>query len=267
MAKSYKGVPTPFLSLKGSPSMLPLHVAVTNAACFRRIADPLVDQHLRAVRQVRHAPESDWLDGFPRVALHGDTLADCEVALRWIYHSEYAVEELLSRWPSDVLHMRLTALPHAAKAIALACECALPEILPATYALSIQKFSCAADGGRSHLVLAPDDLRRLLSRCEALQEALVRILIDPLGADTRLGAVGYQSAGTDAPHAVYWHACLAPDARAPHGTWLVRALDAMLRDDAFGDTLCADCRRAHLGTVRWRLERLHGGMARFFLLG
>ncbi|KAJ7664091.1 hypothetical protein B0H17DRAFT_845910, partial [Mycena rosella] len=145
-------------------SLLKVHKA--RLQCSEIFSDML------SLPQPQQAPESDWVDGCPRVALPGDALADWEVALRWIYHNDaflaqttppfmtlssalristkyeiaplraWAVDQLLSRWPADVLHMRLTALPHAAEAIALARECALPEILPAAfYALSIQRFS------------------------------------------------------------------------------------------------------------------------------
>ncbi|KAJ7278859.1 hypothetical protein C8J57DRAFT_1712819 [Mycena rebaudengoi] len=66
-------------------------------------------------------------------------------------------------------------------AIAIARECHTPQILPsAFYALSVLKFHRNADGGRSHLVLGPADLRRLIARREALQDELIQILIDPL---------------------------------------------------------------------------------------
>jgi hypothetical protein len=106
--------------------------------------------------------ETDQIDGCPTVALVGDTIADWEVALRWIYNEyaassflraiglpccsdflqqaitfdvvsgalristkyeiaelrQWAVKELLSRWPADVVNMRLNSLPHAAGALA-----------------------------------------------------------------------------------------------------------------------------------------------------
>ncbi|KAJ7446116.1 hypothetical protein FB451DRAFT_1055330 [Mycena latifolia] len=238
--------------------------------------------------------ETDRIDGCPSVALVGDALSDWEVALGWIYHEDeflnqavtfdilsgalristkyeitdlrhWAVEQLASRWPTDVVNMRLNALPHAAEAITLAQECNVPEILPAAfYALSVQKFHCGADGGRSHIVLSPNDLRRLIAGREALQDALVRILVDPLAES---GCTADTTCAQCAPRrAAYWRARLAPDARAPYSTWLVRELDAMLRDDAFTDTLCADCLREHLGTIRWRLGRLRGAIPSFFLL-
>ncbi|KAJ7868540.1 hypothetical protein B0H14DRAFT_2346541 [Mycena olivaceomarginata] len=238
--------------------------------------------------------ETDRIDGCPSVTLVGDALADWEVVFGWIYQKsnflakvvtfdilsgalristkyeiaelrQWAVTELLSRWPVDVANMSLNALPHAAEAINLAQECALPEILPSCfYALSVQKFHCSADGGRSHIVLSPNDLRRLIAGREALQDALVRVVIDPL---TEPGCYNNASCGTCAPRRVeYWRTRLAPDPKSPWGTWLVRELEQMLRDDAFVGTLCSDCVHGHLSTIRWRHGRLRGAIPGFFLL-
>ncbi|KAJ6554376.1 hypothetical protein B0H19DRAFT_949108 [Mycena capillaripes] len=244
-----------------------------------------------------HIPQpsdTDQIDGCPTVALVGDALADWEVALGWIYHKDdflrqvvtfdvvsgalristkyeiadlrqWAVQELLSRWPVDIVNIRLNALPHAAEAITLAQECNVPEILPSCfYALSVQKFHCSADGGRSHIVLSPNDLRRLIAGREALQDALVRIIIDPLDEP---GCYNNASCGHCAPRRVeYWRTRLTPDAKSPWGTWLARELEQMLRDDAFVNTLCSDCANGHLSTIRWRLGRLRGAIPSFFLL-
>ncbi|KAJ7158006.1 hypothetical protein C8R43DRAFT_853792, partial [Mycena crocata] len=240
--------------------------------------------------------ETERVDGSPSVALAGDSLADWEVALGWIYnHDEFpdraitfdtlagalristkyeiaslrkwAIEELVSRWPVDVVNMRLNALPHAAEAINLAQECNVPEVLPsAFYALSVQKFHCSADGGRSHIILSPNNLRRLIAGREALQDALVRIVVEPLiepGCPTSANAF----CGHCAPRrSEYWRTRLTPDAKSPWGTWLIRELEQMLRDEAFVNSLCNDCLQSHLSTIRWRLGRLRGAMPGFFLL-
>ncbi|KAJ6492830.1 hypothetical protein C8R47DRAFT_952503, partial [Mycena vitilis] len=238
--------------------------------------------------------ETDQIDGCPSVALVGDALVDWEVALSWIYHKEcflrqaltfdvisgalristkyeianlrqWAVTELYSRWPIDVVEMRLNALPHAAEAINLAQECNVPEILPSCfYALSVQKFHCSADGGRSHIVLSANDLRRLIAGREALQDTLLRIVVDPL---VESDCYNSASCGRCGPRrAEYWRKRLAPDPKSPWSTWLVRELEQMLRDDAFVDRLCSDCVNGHLSTIRWRLGRLRGAMPSFFLL-
>ncbi|KAJ7161139.1 hypothetical protein C8R46DRAFT_862706, partial [Mycena filopes] len=244
--------------------------------------------------------QDEQVDGCASVVLVGDAVADWEVALEWVYGEgefqtqttttfdrvagalriatkyemdglrEWAVRELLERWPQDVVDMRLNALPHAAEAIALAHECALPEILPACfYALSVQKWAAGADGGRSHLVLARDDMRRLIAGREALQDLLVRILVAPL-AEPGCNSYFIKTDTADECCArwreEYWRTRLAPDAGAPYGTWLARELQGMLRDEAFVGTLCDDCARAHLGLVRWRLGRLRGAIPGFFLL-
>ncbi|KAJ6465717.1 hypothetical protein C8R45DRAFT_839594 [Mycena sanguinolenta] len=239
--------------------------------------------------------ETDQVDGCPSVTLVGDTVADWEVALQWIYSSEYAdsfkpttfdvlsgalristkyeigqlrrwaIQELLSRWPVDVASMRLNALPHAAEAINLAQECNVPEILPSCfYALSVLKFNCSADGGRSHIVLSPNDLRRLIAGREALQDTLLRIVIDPLaepGCSNNSRPCGF-----DPRRIEYWRTRLRPDPKSPWSTWLARELVKMLDDDAFTSSLCPDCVHAHLSTVRWRLGRLRGNVPSFFLL-
>ncbi|KAJ7622516.1 hypothetical protein FB45DRAFT_927871 [Roridomyces roridus] len=241
--------------------------------------------------------ETDSFDGCPSVTLMGDALADWEVALRWIYYKdeflkqavtfdilsgalristkyeitglrEWAVAEVFSRWPVDVASMRLNALPHAAEAINLAQECALPEILPsAFYALSVQKFRSSADGGRSHIVLSPDDLRRLIAGREALQDVLTRILIDPLSEPGCPLSPSTVECGACAPRrAEYWRTRLAPNANLPWGTWLVRELGEMLRDEAFVGSLCPACVHGHLSTIKWRMGKLRGGMPGFFLL-
>ncbi|KAK7055567.1 hypothetical protein R3P38DRAFT_2847848 [Favolaschia claudopus] len=239
-------------------------------------------------------PETDQIDGCPSVELVGDTLADWEVSLGWIYDHNYfqqnivtfdllsgalriatkydigglrqwAVNELLSRWPEDVANLSLNALPHAAEAINLAQECNVPEILPSCfYALSVQKFRSSADGGRSHIILSPNDLRRLIAGREALQDALVRIIVDPL---TEAGCYNNAFCGQCAPRRLeYWRTRLAPDPKSVWSTWLVRELEQMLRDDQFVNSLCSDCVHAHLSTIRWRLGRLRCSISSFFLL-
>ncbi|KAJ7258069.1 hypothetical protein B0H12DRAFT_1049146 [Mycena haematopus] len=239
--------------------------------------------------------ETDQIDGSPSVTLVGDTVVDWEVALGWIYHIDdflqkaitfdvlsgalristkyeigdlrcWAVQELLSRWPVDVASMRLDALPHAAEAINLAQECNVPEILPSCfYALSVQKFHRSADGGRSHIVLSPSNLRRLIVGREALQDALVHIVIDPL---TEPGCFNNSAfCGQCDPRRIeYWRTRLTPNPNSPWGTWLTRELVQMLGDDAFVSTLCPDCVHRHLSTIRWRLGRLQGSIPSFFLL-
>ncbi|KAF7297283.1 hypothetical protein MIND_00961500 [Mycena indigotica] len=240
--------------------------------------------------------ELDRVDGCPSVALFGDALADWEVVLRWIYQNaeilaqgqgvtfdtlastlristkydipdlrEWGVKQLKARWPVDAVNMRAHALPHAAEAITLAHECQVPEILPsAFYALSVQKFHGCGDGGRSHLVLSPLDLRRLLAGREALQDALVRIIIDPL---TEPNCYSNDSCRQCTPfRSEYWRKKLTPDAKAPWNTWLIRELEIMQDDEAFMDTLCTDCRHAHATTVRWRLGKLRGSLSTYFQL-
>ncbi|KAJ7278869.1 hypothetical protein C8J57DRAFT_1125613 [Mycena rebaudengoi] len=276
--------------------------------------------------------DADQVDGCASVVLPGDTIANWQAALAWMYYTEcfvnqpcltfdvisgslriatkyeigalraWAVAQLVARWPRDVAEMRLDALPHAAEAIALARECHTPQILPsAFYALSVQKFRSNADGGRSHLVLGPADLRRLIAGREALQDELMQILIDPLheGGCSPLDEdpIHEDGSATLCTHCTprlesYWRARLAPDTHAPCGTWLVHELVKMLRDNAFCASLSHDgavCQNAkrcldsagmgrddcvchhgcvvtHLVLVRLRLRRLCGSIPGFFLL-
>ncbi|CAK5271756.1 unnamed protein product [Mycena citricolor] len=240
----------------------------------------------------------EQVDGCASVTLAGDKVHDWDVALKWLYEKDaflaqivtfdtiagalrlgtkydmeelrgWAIAQLLLRWPEDVAEMRLTSLPHAAEAIALARECSVARILPAAfYALSVQKFSTLADGGRSHCALSPPDLRRLLAGREALQDVLLRILIEPL-TEPGCPASDNSSCGQCAARrSQYIRAKFAPEAcaKAPWGPWLVRELEGMVNDDVFLRSLCSDCVHAHLTTARWRLGRLRCDMVAFFLL-
>ncbi|KAJ7735970.1 hypothetical protein B0H16DRAFT_1574927 [Mycena metata] len=217
--------------------------------------------------------ETDQIDGCPSVVLVGDSLADWEVTLKWLYHNDdFSRQAITFDLVAGALRISTKyEIPWSAsvglsqKAITLAQECNVPEILPSCfYALSVQKFHSCADGGRSHIVLSPNDLRRLIAGREALQDALVRIIIDPL---TEPGCYNNESCGQCAPRRLeYWRMRLAPDAKSPWSTWLTRELDQMLRDEAFISTLCSDCVHGHLSTIRWRLGRLRGAIPAFFLL-
>ncbi|KAJ7796633.1 hypothetical protein B0H14DRAFT_3494530 [Mycena olivaceomarginata] len=137
--------------------------------------------------------ETDRIDGCPSVTLVGDALADWEVVFGWIYHKDdflakaltfdilsgalristkYEIAEL-RQWPVDVANMRLNALPHTAEAINLAQECNLPEILSSCfYALSRIEIPLQHRRRALAHLLSPNDLRRLIAGCEALQDAL-----------------------------------------------------------------------------------------------
>ncbi|KAF8193832.1 hypothetical protein K438DRAFT_1906690 [Mycena galopus ATCC 62051] len=197
--------------------------------------------------------ETDQIDGCPSVTLVGDALTDWEVALGWMYDIDDFLRKAIT---FDVLSgaLRISyeiadlhALPHAAEAINLAQECNVPEILPSCfYVLSVQKFHCSADG----------------ASCSALQDALVRIIIDPLAEP---GCYNNASCGQCAPWRLeYWRTRLAPDPKSPWSTWLARELVQMLNDDAFVNTLCSDFVHGHLSTIRWRLGRLRGAISSFY---
>ncbi|KAG2129498.1 hypothetical protein DEU56DRAFT_496936, partial [Suillus clintonianus] len=129
------------------------------------------------------------MHGCPLVSLWQDSVKDWLVVLMWMYQRDkfnsqtvifdtiagalrlsnkydiadlrqWSTRQLFLRWPQDLTKMTYAAFPHAAEAICLARECNVPEILPASfYALSILRWTHLADGGQSHLLLSPADLR------------------------------------------------------------------------------------------------------------
>lgn len=146
----------------------------------------------------------------------------------------------------------------------LARECDVPDILPAAfYALSVQKWSCCADGGRSHLVLNPSDLRRLIAGREGLQDFLIRCTIDPLG-DALV-------CSTCRPIIErFWRTKLSPNPSLPWGCWLLRDLRQMTPEgdvSQYYSSWCADCAFQHHCVVWDRLRCLKDAIPRLFLLG
>ncbi|KII90239.1 hypothetical protein PLICRDRAFT_108318 [Plicaturopsis crispa FD-325 SS-3] len=240
--------------------------------------------------------DTESVDGCPIVEL-SDTARDWMVVLKWIYDPagfiahpvtfdilsgalristkyeiaalrQWDLDELYSRWPHDTTTMTPNALPHAAEAISLARECDVPEILPAAfYALSVQRWSCGADGGRSHVVMSPADLRRFISGRESLQTYLMDILIDPLcEEDDRY----HVCEGCRAPLEQTWRTMLAPDPTAPWGCWLLRELARMLQFEVRQDlallSVCAACVVWHQTLAQTRIVELKRAIPRFFLL-
>ncbi|KAI6117182.1 hypothetical protein EV401DRAFT_1610131 [Pisolithus croceorrhizus] len=143
------------------------------------------------------------------VTLSGDSVADWTVTLRWMYDrstfesrptmfdsfgviasalrisTKYEIsdlcswskQQLLSRWPIDLLEMNCAAFLNAAEGITLARELDVPEILPAAfYALSMQRLGRRGDGRNIDHILSPEDLQRLVVGREKLKERPVGIL-------------------------------------------------------------------------------------------
>lgn len=155
----------------------------------------------------------------------------------------------------------------ASEAISLARECDIPEVLPsAFYALSIQKFHTYGDGGRSHLVLSPHDLRRLIAGREALQDVLLKIVISPL---CLAEGVGYEPCVDCATRLErYWRARLSPSYSSPWGCWLVKELNQMANgvDIILNQVVCVPCMSHHM-TLAWeRLKSLKMEIPRMFML-
>jgi len=68
------------------------------------------------------------------------------------------------------------AFIYAVDALALACQCGVPSILPAiSYCLSTIRWRYNEDGGRGHRIMNPVDMRRTIVGRELLQDASIRL--------------------------------------------------------------------------------------------
>ncbi|KAI0945976.1 hypothetical protein AcV7_010076 [Taiwanofungus camphoratus] len=240
----------------------------------------------------------DSVDGCPLVQL-ADAAQDWLTALKWMYdpdefHSmphpvpwtlipsalristkyeiaalrKWAIEGLRLRWPTDLEHMDTTSLHCAAEAISLARECDVPEILPAAfYALSLQRWSYNADGGRAHLVLSPADMRRLIVGREQLQHVTLHIALNPLAFEHEGPSFDPCPECRDALQQ-HWRKKVTTSPVSPFDCWLVRQLYAVLSepDELFERSICARCLNWHRGIAFRRLRALKASIPRFFLV-
>ena len=144
----------------------------------------------------------------------------------------------------------------------------MPEILPAAfYALSLQRFGYNADGGRSHVVLSPADMRRLVIGRERLHDFATQLLLDPLSAGP--GAPPFASCDNcREPLARYWREQVASDPQSPLERWLLRSFYRMLTapDALFEAGLCAGCLAWHKDAAWTRFDSLKTSMPRLFCL-
>ncbi|KAL0952890.1 hypothetical protein HGRIS_007109 [Hohenbuehelia grisea] len=237
------------------------------------------------------------MDGCPLVVLFGDMATDWKVVLHWVYDSQgfvkraetfdalsgalristkyeipelrtWAVRGMHRRWPRlGSLHsMTYAAFANTAEAIMLARECDVPEILPsAFYALSFQRWSCNSEGGRSHLVLPPPDLRRLLEGRELIQDMITQYILEPL-RDPEFDY--YPCHGCAQPLLDIWRGRLAPPpGTSPWGCWLSKEL-ATMRDhvDSISFQVCQSCVSHHVALASYRLRRLVAMIPRVFRL-
>ena len=157
---------------------------------------------------------------------------------------------------------------HFSEAIVLARECEVPDILPAAfYALSVQKWGCLADGGRSHITLSPADLRRFITAREKLEEIRVDIAVEPF----RAGLQRTDYAPCDAcrePLLQQWRKIVSASDMSALGCWLLRELWLRIQngDDLLDRTLCEGCLRLH-GEMLWqRYLNLKASIPRIFQL-
>ncbi|PCH42958.1 hypothetical protein WOLCODRAFT_138128 [Wolfiporia cocos MD-104 SS10] len=246
-------------------------------------------------------PQPDVIDsmhGCPVVRLM-DSPQDWQVALRWIYDPtgfrlipepvpfplipsalriatkyeigalrKWAVGQLRARWPSDLERMGSSSLPCAAEAIALARECDVLEILPAAfYALSLQRWCYNAEGGRSHLVLSPTDIRRLIVGRERLSDVCKQILFEPLVS--RPAGLPFDACHQcREPLQRYWREKVMSDPQSPVECWLLRELYtiATQRDELFESAICAQCLAWHKDVAWMRFYGLKASIPQFFCL-
>ncbi|KAF8549404.1 hypothetical protein OG21DRAFT_590866 [Imleria badia] len=233
-------------------------------------------------------------DGCPFVKLPHDTFHDWIPVLEWMYDRssfelrstslditaralriatkyeilevrQWCKQQLLSRWPLKVVEMNTTAMANAAEAICLARELDIPEILPAAfYALAVQRWSNGGDGGRSHLILSPDDLRRLIVGREMLHERLTALLFnwDPhINAEFfSLCRVCDQACMLSLPEQ------LMPALHSPYGNWLLHDLDRMSKNGFEGLYACERCVPTLRYAVNQFLAQLQDAIPSYFML-
>lgn len=152
-----------------------------------------------------------------------------------------------------------------AEAICLARDLDVPEILQAAfYALAVQRWGNGSDGGRSHLILSPDDLRRLIVGREMLHERLTALLVN---WDPRMNAK-------------FFHLCrvcqltcmlslpeqLMPTPHAPFASWLLRDLDQLSKKGFEGLHACEKCTPALRYAVEQFLAQLQDAIPNYFML-
>ncbi|KAF9235009.1 hypothetical protein BU15DRAFT_51921 [Melanogaster broomeanus] len=233
-------------------------------------------------------------EGCPLVRLHGDTIHDWTAALHWMYDrssfelrsttfniiagalrisTKYDIPELrlwckqqlLSRWPLNVADMNTSAIPNAAEAICLARELDVPEILPAAfYALSVQRWAKGIDGGRSHLILSPEDLRRLIVGREELQERLTGLLTN---WDERTDAAFFRLCRMCQPLCIAWLSYnILPSSLSPYSTWLLRDLRQLSLHDSNGLHLCTGCANDFRCTIDDFIGYLQAAIPKYFML-
>ncbi|KIJ64335.1 hypothetical protein HYDPIDRAFT_90957 [Hydnomerulius pinastri MD-312] len=236
------------------------------------------------------------VDGSPVVNLPHDTVNDWRATLHWMYDrksfelrsttfniiagalrisTKYEIpdlrlwcrRQLLSIWPIDLARMNTTALPNAAEAVCLARELDVPEILPAAfYALSVQRWSIGMDGGRNHLILSPDDLRRLIIGREHLQDRLLSLLAN---RDSKTGSEIFRLCNRCHPSCIAGlSSYLQTSTSSPYGSWLFRDLRELSLGVSVPLQWCDGCGCAVRlwAAIRDFLDALQVAMPKYFLL-
>ncbi|KIY49675.1 hypothetical protein FISHEDRAFT_40887 [Fistulina hepatica ATCC 64428] len=288
-------------ALPGSKPTTPDLIIRVDSTSFRVHKDRLLCSDVfRDMFSLPQPSGTNIVDGCTVVELAGDSLTDWEATLTWIYDTrqttagalgwsqlkgalriatkymiqslrECVIQRLQMLWPEYIFDMDLNSLPNAAEAISLARECDVPSILPsAFYALSVQRWATDADGGCSHLVLTPTDMRRLIVGREAIQIFIAEILVDPLrehqDEDEQNDASDVVCSSCRSQIAQYWRQRLAPDPETPWTFWLSREMKFMTLDLSFCNSLCEPCSMHHEALVFLRIQRLNNSISGFFSL-
>lgn len=229
--------------------------------------------------------DAENVDGCPLVAFSGDSVADWTVTLSWMYNrsafesrsatfsiiagalrisTKYEIsdlrswskQQLLSRWPTNLLEMNSNAFPNAAEVIALARQLDVPEILPAAfYALSVQRWGGGGDGGNSHRILSPEDLRRVIVGREELEQHLVAILTCPIGESFTL---------CRECEAVFQKWLVSRFLHSPYRSWLLRELKDILQEPWTELSPCSFCLSTFRQVVAKFIDELLHAIPRYF---
>lgn len=145
--------------------------------------------------------------------------------------------------------------------ICLAREFDIPEILPAAfYTLAVQRWANGSDGGRSHLILSPDDLRRLIVGREMLQEHLTALLVN---WDPHMNTKFFKLCRMCQPELMRSLQELIPAPHSPYTSWLLHGLDQLSKDSFH---VCHTCRIPFSSAIDQLLAQLQDAIPKYFML-
>ncbi|KAI6143211.1 hypothetical protein BKA82DRAFT_4183830 [Pisolithus tinctorius] len=223
--------------------------------------------------------DAENVDGCPLVAFSGDSVADWTVTLSWMYNrsafesrsatfsiiagalrisTKYEIsdlrswskQQLLSRWPTNLLEMNSNAFPNAAEVIALARQ------LDHFNALSVQRWGGGGDGGKqpSHS-FRRRTLRRVIVGREELEQHLVAILTCPIGESFTL-CRECESCLSKWLVSRFLH--------SPYRSWLLRELKDILQEPRTELSPCSFCLSTFRQVVAKFIDELLHAIPRYF---